>query len=156
MLNARIHAAEIRSIRLVLAVSAFLVGASFCFGPDQWHASPSFYYVNLLHVSWYVFGAVFILAGICLVFDKVRPIGYLIGAIIYTFFSIVIWLTVLGGIHSSIGGLHIPSWLRTEGAGNLFAASNSSTVAVLYWAAVRWSVYEQVDPDRRRGVAQNE
>lgn len=127
-------------LRLVLAVCAFLVGAAFCGGPFAWHSGSSFYYVNILgkffsiggvEIAWPLCGAALIAAGFCLLSARFRPIGYLIGGIIYSFFTLAVWLT----------------W-PTGHSGSVLAPCDLTTVAALYWTALRWSLYEQFAPGR--------
>lgn len=130
-------------LRLVLAVCAFIVGAGFCFGPSRWHEGPSLYYVNILGnffrvggvaLAWPLCGAALMLAGVCLLIQRYRPIGYLIGGIIYSFFSLAVWLT----------------W-PTGHNGSILAPCDLTTVAALYWTALRWSLYDLMSPEHNRG-----
>lgn len=138
---------RILPLRIVLAVFAFIIGANFCFVQTFWHSNATFYFVNILGAPWWVYGGLFILAAVLLLFEKTRPWGYLIGVILYTFFSIAAWLAIIGSLHWSI----IPAWLALPAGkvGNIFAASNITTIAILYWSSLRWSIYDLVDPERR-------
>jgi hypothetical protein len=135
------------SVRIAMAVCAFIAGASFCFAGKEWHTSRSLYYINQLPVSWWVYGLLLLVGGCCMLLTKVKPIGFLIGAIVYTFFALMVWLAVVGGLHLDIfplEKLHFP----TNSVGNFFAASNLTTLSVLYWSALKGAVYKQVDPEK--------
>lgn len=140
------------AIRVVTSLTAILAGAGFCFGPASWHSGGSYYFISLLHIPWQAYGFYLIVAGILIVFQKTRPIGYLMGAMLYTFFAIAAWLAVLGGVHGSILFFgHLPHWLQLPAGkvGGVFAPCNITTIAVLYWSATRWALYDQIDPERK-------
>lgn len=131
-------------LRLTLAVMAFLAGAFVCFYPSGWHFSPTFYYVNKLNVPWWLVGGLFLIAGVAILIKKIRPIGYLIGAIVYSFFSLSAWLVVIGGLHWS----YVPDFGFPKGlVGSPFAAVNLTSLALVYWIVLRDAVYKQVDPE---------
>lgn len=135
-------------LRQTLAIMAFLTGALFCFGSTAWHSQGTFYYLNQLPIPWWVYGLTLLIAGALLLLQKLKPVGYLIGAILYSFFGLAAWLAVLGGIHSQIwllAELDLPPGVN----GNPFSAINMTTIALIYWWCVRESIYIQVDPDRR-------
>lgn len=132
-------------LRLAFAVSAFLVGASFFLLPAKWHKSAQFHFVNLLPIPWWVYGALLVGAAVLSLYKRTRPQGYLIGAIVYTFFALAAWLAVIGGIQDAPLWLHLPSGK----AGSVFSASNFSTLSIVYWSLLHWSIIEHVDPDRR-------
>ena len=138
---------EFGALRLVLALAAFIAGASFCLAGSEWHQSPTFYYVNQLNVPWWLIGAFLIIAALCLIVSKIRPIGFLIGAIVYTFFSIASWLAVLGGLHLHILFLSYLAFPENTVA-SFFAAGNITTICVLYWSSLKYAIYVQVDPER--------
>lgn len=137
-----LHTRTRRSIYLVLrvavAISALLVGASFCIIPsaNALHKSHPFYFVNLLSntfsIPWWFYGVWLLIAGVVLFFRKTRPVGFLLGGIIYTFFAIATFWAVVTGHSDSI-----------------LAVTNLTTVAILYWSALRISIYDQVDPERK-------
>lgn len=124
-------------VRLVAAVSAIIVGLSFIFGSTHWHTSPAFYYVNVLDFPyrWVCYGVWFIISGIFLGSNRTRPLGYLLGGIGYSAFTLLMWLATLTG---HIGGL------------GLLAPCNLSTVAIFYWSALKISIYEQSYLDQNR------
>lgn len=129
-----------------MAVMAFVVGASFCFLGEKWRTSSAFYFVNRLPLPWWLYGGLLVVAAGCLIVEKYRPVGYLIGAIIYSFFALMVWLSVLGGLHATVFPLKyldFPSITEES----FFGACNLSTIAVLYWSALRYSIYAQVDPE---------
>lgn len=132
------------AIRIVISITAIVAGASFCLGPAKWHEVPSFYYVNLLHVPWWAYGLYLVVAGLLTLHHKTRPLGYFMGAVLYSFFAIAIWLATLGGVSHGLLFFHLPG-----GQANVFAPCNVTVVAVLYWVAARWALYDHIDPDRR-------
>lgn len=121
-------------IRVAAAISALIVGAAFCAGPQAWHSNQSFDFLNSLHLPWQVYGVWLILAGIALFFKKVRSLGYLLGAAIYTYFAFTTGLAI-----------------SLEELSTLFIPCNLTTIAVFYWSALRVSIYDQVDPERKIG-----
>ncbi len=131
----------------VMAVTAFLAGASFCFAGEDWHAQPTFYYINELPIPWFVYGILFVIGGICVLIPYVKPIGFLVGGILYTFFSLLVWAAVVAGLNLNVlllSKLDFPEGLYPS----FFAACNLTTICVLYWSALKDSIYTQVDPDR--------
>lgn len=121
-------------VRIVAALSALLIGAGFCIGPNAWHSIPPFHFINIvnnyLNLSWILYGIWLLVAGISLLIKETRPLGYLLGGMIYTFFACCTWLAAGSG---------------------LFAPCNLTTVAVFYWSALKVSIYDQIDPDRKLG-----
>lgn len=131
-------------IRRTLSVMAFIVGASFCFLGDAWHKQPSLFYLNQLPIPWWTYGIAFLLAGLLIPFDKFRPYGYLIGAIIYTIFSVAVWLAVVGGFHPH---LFLFENFPEGSVSSFFAACNITTISVVYWVCLKFSIYRRYDPD---------
>ena len=133
------------AVRYALAATAFIAGASFCFLGERWHSQPTFFYVNRLPIPWFVYGIWLVLAALCLIWKKTRANGFRMGGIIYSFLAICAWLSVIGGLHLHwLPDLHFPK----GSIGSLFAACNITTIAILYWSALHWVVYSEVDPDR--------
>lgn len=150
----RAHDGLFGSLRLVMAVMAFIVGASLCLVGGEWQGSAAFYLVNQLPIPWFVYGICLVLCAICVLSEYLRPIGYLVGAMVYSFFALLVWIVVLGGVHVfTVKGLHIAPNSIT---GIIFAASNLTTIAVLYLSALKHSIYIQVDPERHLSTPSSE
>lgn len=135
------------AVKKTLAIAAFIAGASFCIAGDQWHSQPSFFYINELPLPWWLYGAVLLLAACFIFVEKTRPVGFLLGAILYSFFAIAVWLAVLGGFHLNVA---ILGRFPNNTVGSFFAAGNITTVCVLYWSELKSSIYVQVNPERAK------
>lgn len=90
-------------LRLVAAGIAFWVGWRIGWGSLRWHSTISLAYVRDLRLPWAVWGSLFFLAAVLILFPGrikrgrlVRAFGWWLGALVYGYFALSVIIGVWG------------------------------------------------------------
>jgi hypothetical protein len=113
-------------LQMTTVSMSLIPGIALLQGPDKWHQGVKTYAViNRIHfIPWSFYGLLLVVAGVMSWTYIWRPIGYFLGGVVWSFFAICTWWTILTG---EIANVMTPPGL--------------TALAVMYWLSLRWLIY---------------
>lgn len=83
--------------RLILVAAGLFAGLMLTVGGDRWRSTPSLHWLAQARIPLRIWGLVIIVYAVLLVWQRTRPGGYALGAVLCAVFTISLWATVADG-----------------------------------------------------------